>query len=475
MKKIIFLILILIFNISFAVTEKPANKIITDKFVKEYNAENYKEIYAMFSTEMQGALPLKNTQDFLTGLKSQSGNIKNRTLIKYLNGTIASYKTEFEKAVWTLNISLDAESKINGLLVKPYVDESDLKKVVNKLSNSDKVISKKQSEIIFENTNMFPNQTQLALALIENGKVKFYGVKNNDGEISSRENSSNIFEIGSVSKVFTSTLLASFVVDEKLKLKDNINDYLDLPIKEDIKITFEQLANHTSGLPRLPSNLDLASVDPTNPYKNYGAQQLDEYLKEQLETKQTPGSKNAYSNLGAGLLGYTLSKIANSTFDELLQKHIFSKYQMNNSTSLRNNVKNPLISGLDAQGKETSNWDLAILAGAGGIYSNVEDLSKFVLSQFDSENKELTLSRQKTFEISADMEIGLGWHILKDKSDNNWYWHNGGTGGYRSSMAIDPINKNGIIILSNVSAFNPHSENIDALCFALMKTLENQD
>jgi CubicO group peptidase (beta-lactamase class C family) len=454
-----------------AETEKSANKIITDKFVEEYNAENYKEIFIMFSPEMQGALPLKNTQNFLAGLKSRSGNIKNRTLIKYLNGTIASYKTEFEKAVWTLNISLDAESKINGLLVKPYVDESVLKKAVNKLSNSDKDISNIQSEIIFEKTNMFPNQTQLGLALIENGKVKFYGVKNNDGEISNSDNSTSIFEIGSISKVFTSTLLASFVVDEKLKLKDNINDYIDLPIKEDTKITFEQLANHTSGLPRLPSNLDLTTVDPANPYKKYGAKELDEYLKEQLETKQAPGSKNTYSNLGAGLLGYTLSKISNLSFDELLQKHIFSKYKMNNSTALRKNVKNPMITGLDAQGKETSNWDLAILAGAGGIYSNVEDLSKFALSQFDSANKELTLSRQKTFEIRADMDIGLGWHILKDDSRDNWYWHNGGTGGYSSSMVIDTKNKSGVIILSNVSAFNPDMGNIDKLAFELMETL----
>lgn len=473
MKKTTFLIFILIFNVSFAETEKTAYKIVTDKFVKEYNAENYKEIYAMFSSEMQGALPFKSTNDFLTGLKSQSGKIKNRTLIKYMNGTIASYKTEFEKAVWTLNISLDSESMINGLLVKPYIDESTITKAVNKLSSSEKVISNKQSEIIFENTNMFPNQTQLAFAFIENGKVKFYGVKNNDGKISSRDNSSSMFEIGSISKVFTSTLLAGFVVDNKLKLKDNINDYLDLPIKDDTKITFEQLANHTSGLPRLPSNLDLATVDPINPYKKYGAKKLDEYLIKLLETKQKPGSKNEYSNLGAGLLGYTLSKIANSTFDELLQKHIFSKYKMTNSTVIRKNIKNPLITGLDAEGKETPNWDLSILAGAGGILSNVEDLSKFVLAQFDSANKELTLTRQKTFEISVDMEIGLGWHILKDKSKNSWYWHNGGTGGYRSSMAIDPINKNGIIILSNVSAFNPLSENIDSLCFALMKTLEN--
>ena len=70
------------------------------------------------------------------------------------------------------------------------------------------------------------------------------------------------------------------------------------------------------------------------------------------------------------------------------------------------------------------------------------------------------------------MDIGLGWHVLKPKSDKIWHWHNGGTGGYSSSMAIEEESKNGIIILSNVSAYSGDKENIDALCFELMKTME---
>jgi hypothetical protein len=72
------------------------------------------------------------------------------------------------------------------------------------------------------------------------------------------------------------------------------------------------------------------------------------------------------------------------------------------------------------------------------------------------------------------MDIGLGWHILKSQAKNPWYWHNGAAGGYSSSIAIDVIAKNGIIILSNVSAFNPNMGNIDKLCFELMKTLEKE-
>ena len=72
------------------------------------------------------------------------------------------------------------------------------------------------------------------------------------------------------------------------------------------------------------------------------------------------------------------------------------------------------------------------------------------------------------------MSTGLGWHIIKSKSGTILNWHNGGTGGYSSSMAIDTKSKNGIIILSNVSAFNQNMGNIDKLCFELIETLEKE-
>ena len=137
-----------------------------------------------------------------------------------------------------------------------------------------------------------------------------------------------------------------------------------------------------------------------------------------------------------------------------------------------NKIKGNLVKGLNNEGNDVPNWEFSVLAGAGAIFSTVEDLSQFAISQFDNSNKELKLTRKKTFEVNENMDIGLGWHILKSQSKNFWYWHNGGTGGYSSSMVIDENTKNGIIILSNVSAFNPNMGNIDKLCIELMKTIE---
>jgi len=472
MKNIILIVLILVVTLSFGQTEKAENKVITEKFVENYNNDDYDGIFSMFADVMKDALPIDKTTEFLKGLKSQAGNISNREFIKYENGTYASYKTTFERAVFVLNISIDDNSEVNGLFVKPFVEEVNVENVINNLTIKNGLITKEQSEIIFESTNIFPNNTQVSIAIIKDGKVSYFGINKGSDTISTIDNQKSVFEIGSISKVFTSTLLANFVIEGKVKLNDNINSYLKTPLNNNTKISFTDLANHTSGLPRLPTNLDLTKVNLENPYKEYKEGELKEYLTKYLELSNK--GENQYSNLGAGLLSYTLSKIENVTYESLLQNKIFSKYNMQNSTADITKIKGNLVRGLNNEGIEVPNWEFSVLAGAGAIFSTVQDLSQFAISQFDYSNKELKLTRVKTFELNKNMDIGLGWHILKSQSKNLWYWHNGGTGGYSSSMVIDEKSKNGIIILSNVSAFNPNMGNIDKLCFELMKTLEKE-
>lgn len=331
-----------------------------------------------------------------------------------------------------------------------------------------------QAEIIFEHTQSFPSGTQLAIALIDSGQVSFTGIKRINDTIQFAENSQNIFEIGSITKVFTSTLLASLVQEGQLQLKDSIQSYLDFDIKTDKKTSFQQLANHTSGLPRLPSNMNIFTTDPNNPYKNYDTQKLRAYLTEKIKIKHAPGTQYGYSNLGVGILGFVLATYSGQSYEDLLQKRIFSKYGMLHSTTERAKVVDDLIQGLNPNGKITSNWDLGALAGAGAILSSVSDLSKFALAQFDTQNEALILTQQPTFTINDNMKIGLGWHLLKAKNGNKLIWHNGGTGGYTSSMTLDVISQNGVIILSNVSAFHKKMGNIDKLCFGLVNMLNEE-
>ncbi len=335
-------------------------------------------------------------------------------------------------------------------------------------------ITKEQSKLIFEKTKVFPNNTQISIAIIKNGIPKFYGIKRGNDSIITVNNERNVFEIGSITKIFTSTLLAKLVIENKIGLDENINQYLNFQLKDNQKIKFIELANHTSGLPRMPTNLNLFFADSDNPFEKYDEQKLKEFLIEDLELSTMTNNKSDYSNLGAGLLAYTLSQIESKSYQKLLQENIFSKYEMTKTTTGKIQIEQLLIKGQNPEGKVVPNWNFAILSGAGAILSSTEDLSKFAIAQFNNENKELELTRIKTSVVNENMDIGLGWHIIKKESGENWIWHNGGTGGYSSSMSIDMNNRNGIIILSNVSAYSSNMGNIDKLCFGLLKTLERK-
>ena len=130
---------------------------------------------------------------------------------------------------------------------------------------------------------------------------------------------------------------------------------------------------------------------------------------------------------------------------------------------LRKSVKRSILDGKSKQEvfqelKETSKLP-------------TEDLAKFACAQFNLKNKDLALTRKPTFVVNDKMKIGLGWHILKSENNSQIFWHNGGTGGYSTSMAINIESKTAVIILSNVSAFNPEMKKIDNLCFELINKL----
>ncbi len=121
-------LLAILLNTAFGQTEKAINKTVADGFETNYNADNFEAIFLSFSPEMQNALPLDKTKAFLTGLKTQAGKITERQFAGY-DRTYATYKTNFERALLALNISVDNNSKINGLLVNAF-KESNLPKLV---------------------------------------------------------------------------------------------------------------------------------------------------------------------------------------------------------------------------------------------------------------------------------------------------------------------------------------------------------
>ncbi len=325
---------------------------------------------------------------------------------------------------------------------------------------------------IEQQVSSMPAGTQLSIAVIENGQPVYYGAVKETDSIRFIENSTLLFEIGSITKVFTATILARLINEKKIKPGATANHYFNFRFKDRSRIRLTDLASHTAGLPRLPSNFVTDTFDPDNPYVNYAPEDLETYLKNDLQLLSQPGTTYAYSNTGAGLLGYTLGLSQKSTYSKLLQELIFDQYGMSGSYTSQSHTGSPsrLVKGMNEEGKEVPNWDFDALAGAGCVLSSVEDLVKFALAQFDPSHKELELTRTPAFTINDNMKIAWGWHLVTSRESGREYiWHNGGTGGYSSCMVLDVERKNGIIILSNIP---PSSGKTDQLCFDLMKQIK---
>lgn len=337
---------------------------------------------------------------------------------------------------------------------------------------AEKGIDSTQAALIFNKTENLPNNTQVSIAILTDSGTVFVGVISRNDTILSVQNHDVHFEVGAITKVMTAALLADFVENEKVDLTDSISSYLPVALKDTVEITFKQLANNTSGLPNVPTGMLLKSLlSMRNPYKNFDEKTLLGYLQTDLSVSNPPGTSYSDSNLGYGLLGFTLSKADEKPFDELMDQHIFKKYKMSATTTHRAEIKNTLVPGLNKDGEHTSNWDMAALGGAGAVLSTAEDMAKFAKAHCDTTNTQLALTRTPTFRLDDATQIGLAWKITKNENGDTLYSQNGITGGYSSSIAIDPIHCRAVIVLSNVSGSNADSEKIGELCFELMNSL----
>jgi CubicO group peptidase (beta-lactamase class C family) len=265
----------------------------------------------------------------------------------------------------------------------------------------------------------------------------------------------SVFEIGSVTKVFTATLLADMVERGEVSLNDPISKYLPktvkTPTRDGKEITLLDLATQTSGLPRLPGNF--APKDPRNPYADYSVDQLYAFLSGYTLTRGI-GEKYEYSNLGVGLLGHILALRAGMDYETLVRRRISQPLRMEDTRiSLTPEMQTRLVTGHNPALKPVANWDLPTLAGAGALRSTVNDMLKFVAANIGLTKSPLLAAMQRAHQSQRetgqpDLTIGLNWHILK-KFDSEIVWHNGATGGYHSFIGFDKKNRKGVVVLSN--------------------------
>lgn len=291
-----------------------------------------------------------------------------------------------------------------------------------------------------------------AVGFIDCGKVYFFSYGNMavNGEPISEN---TIFEIGSVTKVFTTLVLMDMVTKGEVQLDDPIELYLPevkIPEKDGKKITLRHLAVHNSGLPRLPDNLDYSN-NPENPYKDYTIENLYEFLA-QHSLQRIPGEQFEYSNLGMGLLGHILCLKSNKSYEQLISDVITQKLDMNQTfIEVKPEAQNKLAIGHQC-GKAVPYWDFQqSTAGAGALRSSIKDMIQFLsanMGLIQSPIGSLLQQCHYKYDQNPTFSVGLGW-ILSKSNEAELIWHNGGTGGFRSYLGFNPKSQRGIVILSN--------------------------
>jgi serine-type D-Ala-D-Ala carboxypeptidase/endopeptidase len=263
-----------------------------------------------------------------------------------------------------------------------------------------------------------------------------------------------IFEIGSITKVFTGLLLADMVERRELALDDAIDELLPqgtrAPARNGKRITLVDLATHTSGLPRVPDNMASYGID--DPYRDYGTEPMYAFLS-RYRLPRDIGGKFEYSNYGMGLLGHLLAGKSGMTYESIVRRRICGPLGMPDTSITLTPAMKARLAGGHHGDTPVGNWSFAALAGAGALRSTANDLLTFLAANMGLQASPLhsAMDLSQTPRRPTDMDgiqVGLAWLILVD-GKQTICWHNGGTGGYCSFIGFDKATKTAIVALAN--------------------------
>ena len=286
----------------------------------------------------------------------------------------------------------------------------------------------------------------IVVGLYDNGETSVASFGQISRDNADSPGSETLFEIGSISKVFTVLLAEEQVHAKRIAWSDTLAMRLpDVEFASDgvAGITLAELASHHSGLPRLPDNMPMA--DPMNPYAGYDRALLLEFLSryspEQLDKDFD------YSNLGMGLLGDLAAHASGLPYGEAMRRDVLSRHGMH-ATGVSADSAKLLAQGFSG-GADMPTWDgFDALAGAGALLSTATDMLRFIDVNVVGGDRALTSVQNRARAASS----AFGWVTLEHEDDDPILWHNGGTGGYSSYLAIRPEHGTGVVILATTTA-----------------------
>ncbi len=299
----------------------------------------------------------------------------------------------------------------------------------------------------------------IAVALIlPNGETRFVAAGDSGNASRPKIDEDTIFEIGSITKTFTATLLAQMVARGEVSLNDPLRKFapegvqMQMPGTGDA--TLEQLSTHTSGLPRLPVNVQFMKwrlLDWSNPYAHYSKSML--WANAATETLDNAKKGKAdYSNYGVALLGDALGNRAGTTWQVLVQEQITKPLKMSaTDTVTAPDFRERLAFGTEANFNRVRHWDSLSMGACGALRSSTRDMATYIRAQRDGTLAGARVTHEVRAKISERHSSGLGWVITR-KDDDEIIWHNGGTAGFRSFTGFSKKSGIAVVVLANTAA-----------------------
>lgn len=433
--------------------------------VERLNRTVFNRIEYFINTNQPDSVYILASEDFKKQVDKQGFNSMIRDLSNYgkvtdaqpasFSNNIAGYNFMLGGIKSSLYLGVDSNYNFNYFLLQQGHIATKRTEAVNSNVNKQDALDF-YIDSIANSYLSNPNTKSLAIGVVNNNKINtFYYGQTDATRKTSIPDGNTLYEIGSISKVFTATLLAELVEKGTISLDDSIVKFLPDSVAQNPliqKITFKQLANHTSGLPRLPKNLDKApKFNAKNPYATYSRKEMFHYLKN-VQSENEPGENFEYSNLGYGLLGELIAIITQKSYSQNIKEIISDTLKLPNTVEKANPKTQKITKVYNAEGQETPIWEWQAMAATGALKSTIHDLLRFAQYQFKLPESTLenamAHTRQFTFYLPPNTDIGLAWH-MNMVDDVLQYWHNGGTGGSSSFIGLVPDKKSAIIVLSN--------------------------
>lgn len=301
----------------------------------------------------------------------------------------------------------------------------------------------------------------VSVGIYHNNKSTTYHYGSTQKEDLVIPNNETIYEIGSISKTFTGTLLAQAVKDKKVRIDDDVRLYLDgdYPNLEyqGHPIRLSHLVSHISGLPNfLPDDPNLFQNTNQDSLPFVLKRTLDNYSKQKflndlhkIKIDTIPGHKFQYSNSSPQLLKYILERVYQSSYADLLKRFILKPLKMNNTTSKFESVNlKKLAKGYNNKGKIMP-YIPENLDASGGIFSTIPDMLKYLKFHADESNEVVELSHKVTKGDINQYAVGLNWQEAMISKKHKKIWQSGGTFGFSSYCVVYPNDNIAIVILTN--------------------------